>query len=89
VGGNEFARSIDSCTGGEAAELHAGRCWIARYRRKTQAIGQTEYKRRKFFSSIELMTLLADCEWLDEATKTIGQFWKRKIASRKAFNLNK
>jgi hypothetical protein len=26
--------------------------------------------------------LLADREWLDEATKTIGQFWKRKNARR-------
>jgi hypothetical protein len=28
------------------------------------------------------MALLADREWLDEATKTIGQFWKRKNAQR-------
>jgi hypothetical protein len=31
----------------------------------------------KFFSTMELFALLADREWLDEATKTIGQFWKR------------
>jgi hypothetical protein len=36
----------------------------------------------KFFSSTELMTLLADREWLDEATNTIGQFWKRKNTRR-------
>jgi hypothetical protein len=36
----------------------------------------------KFFSVVELMALLADREWLDEATKTIGQFWKRKNARR-------
>jgi hypothetical protein len=36
----------------------------------------------KFFSAIELIALLADREWLDEATKTIGQFWKRKNARR-------
>ncbi len=36
----------------------------------------------KFFSSIELITLLADSDWLDDATKTIGQFWKRKNARR-------
>jgi hypothetical protein len=26
--------------------------------------------------------LLADREWLDEATKTIGQYWRRKNARR-------
>jgi hypothetical protein len=28
------------------------------------------------------MRLLADRDWLDEATKTIGNFWKRKNALR-------
>jgi hypothetical protein len=28
------------------------------------------------------MALLADRQWLDEATKTIGLFWKRKNAKR-------
>jgi hypothetical protein len=28
---------------------------------------------------MELMALLADREWLDEATKTIGQFWEEKM----------
>jgi hypothetical protein len=32
----------------------------------------------KFFSAVELIALLADREWLDDATRTIGQFWKRK-----------
>jgi len=36
----------------------------------------------KFFSAVELIELLADREWLDDATKTIGQFWKRKNARR-------
>jgi hypothetical protein len=36
----------------------------------------------KFFSAVELIALLADREWLDEATKTIGQFWQRKNARR-------
>jgi hypothetical protein len=31
------------------------------------------------------MALLADRDWLDEATKTIGQFWKRKNARRNGF----
>ncbi|MGB8368009.1 MAG: hypothetical protein ACLPYZ_04180 [Limisphaerales bacterium] len=36
----------------------------------------------KFFSAIELITLLADPDWLDDATKTIGQYWRRKNARR-------
>jgi hypothetical protein len=36
----------------------------------------------KFFSSTELIGLLADRDWLDEATKTIGQYWKQKNARR-------
>jgi hypothetical protein len=36
----------------------------------------------KFLSAVELIALLADREWLDEATKTIVQFWKRKNARR-------
>jgi hypothetical protein len=42
----------------------------------------------KFFSAVELFALLADREWLDEATKTIGQFWKRKNARRHALTLD-
>jgi len=36
----------------------------------------------KYFSAIELISLLADPDWLDDATKTIGQFWRRKNARR-------
>jgi hypothetical protein len=36
----------------------------------------------KFFSAVELMGLLANTDWLDEATKTIGRFWRRKNARR-------
>lgn len=41
----------------------------------------------KFFSSIELFTLLADRDWLDDAMKTIGQYWKRKNAKRRGLTL--
>jgi hypothetical protein len=41
----------------------------------------------KFFSAVELMALLTDREWLDDATKTIGNFWKRKNAKRNAVML--
>ena len=37
----------------------------------------------KFISSIELITLLADPDWLGNATKTIGQFWKKRKNARR------
>jgi len=36
----------------------------------------------KFFNCIELITLMADSSWLDDATKTIAQHWRRKNARR-------
>jgi hypothetical protein len=41
---------------------------------KLTPLGKPNANAFKFFSSIELMTMLADREWLDDATKTIGQF---------------
>src|ERR1017187_8105523 len=49
---------------------------------KLRALGRPRTNAVKFFSSIELITLLADPDWLDEATKTIVQFWRRKNAQR-------
>ena len=49
---------------------------------KLRALGRPNPNAVKFFSAVELIALLADREWLDEATKTIGQFWKRKNARR-------
>jgi hypothetical protein len=37
----------------------------------------------KFFGAVDLMALLADREWSNEATKTIGQFWKQKTDDAK------
>ena len=37
----------------------------------------------KYFSTIELIALLADREWLDEVTKTISAYWRRKNERRK------
>jgi hypothetical protein len=34
------------------------------------------------FSTAVYTTLLAGPDWLDDATKTIGQHWKRKNAQR-------
>jgi hypothetical protein len=49
---------------------------------ETAGAGQAKTNAVKFLSSIELITLLAGHDWLDDATKTIGQFWKRKNARR-------
>jgi len=52
-----------------------------------RALGKPKPNAVKFFSSIELVTLLADRDWLDEATKTISQYWRRKNALRKRLSL--
>jgi len=49
---------------------------------KLHALGKPRPNAVKFFSFIELITLLADREWLDDVTRTIGQYWKRKNARR-------
>lgn len=50
---------------------------------KLRALGRPKPNAVKLFSSIELIVLLADRDWLDDATKTIGQYWRRKNARRK------
>jgi hypothetical protein len=49
---------------------------------KLRPLGRPNPNAVKFFSAVELIALVADREWLDEATKTIGQFWRRKNARR-------
>ena len=49
---------------------------------KLRALGKPRPNAVKYFSTVELIALLADPDWLDEATKTIGQFWRRKNARR-------
>jgi hypothetical protein len=49
---------------------------------KLRALGRPNPNAVKFFNAVELITLLADPDWLDEATKTICHFWKRKNARR-------
>ena len=49
---------------------------------KLRALGKPRLNAVKFFSTVELIVLLADPDWLDDATKTIGQFWRRKNARR-------
>jgi len=56
---------------------------------KLRALGKPRPNAVKFFSSIELIALLADPDWLDDATKTIGQYWKRKNARRNGLSTEK
>jgi hypothetical protein len=56
---------------------------------KLRPLGRSNANAVKFFSAVELMALLADREWLDDATKTIGQFWKRKNARRNGLILKR
>src|SRR5664280_3077469 len=53
---------------------------------KLRPLGRPNPNAVKFYSAVELFTLLADREWLDDATKTIGQYWKRKNARRNGLN---
>ncbi len=54
---------------------------------RLRALGKPRPNSVKFFSAIELFTLLADRDWLDEATKTIGQYWRRKNERRSRWRL--
>lgn len=53
---------------------------------KLRALGKPKTNAVKYFSAIELIILLADREWLDDATKTIGLYWKRKNARRQGLH---
>jgi lauroyl/myristoyl acyltransferase len=71
---------------GSAVRSRGQASWLKVWRGgecKLRVLGKPRPNAVKFFSSIELITLLADPNWLDEATKTIGQFWRRKNARRK------
>jgi hypothetical protein len=50
---------------------------------KLRALGKPRPNAVKFFSTIELITLLANREWLDDVTKTISSYWRRKNERRK------
>ena len=56
---------------------------------KLRALGRPRPNAVKLFSAIELIRLLADPDWLDDATKTIGQYWRRKNARRNGLILEK
>jgi hypothetical protein len=56
---------------------------------KLRPLGRPKPNAVKFFSAVELIALLADRDWLDEATKTIGQHWRRKNARRNGVTAEK
>jgi len=49
---------------------------------KLRALGRPRPNAVKYFSAIEMFAQLADRDWLDDATKTIAQFWRRKNERR-------
>jgi hypothetical protein len=56
---------------------------------KLRPLGRPKPNAVKFFNAIELIALLADPDWLNEATKTIGQFWRQKNARRNGLTLER
>ncbi len=51
---------------------------------KLRALGKPRPRAVTYFSAIDLITLLADREWLDDVTTTISAYWRRKNERRKA-----
>jgi hypothetical protein len=51
---------------------------------KLRPLGKPRPSAVKYFSTIELIALLADREWLDDVTKTISAYWRRKNERLKA-----
>jgi hypothetical protein len=56
---------------------------------KLKPLGKPKPNAVKFFSAIELFALLADRDWLDETTRTISLYWRRKHARRNGQSLQK
>jgi hypothetical protein len=69
----EVAKLLNCSTEDVAVLVSAG---------KLRALGKPRPNAVKFFSSVELIMRLADADWLDDATKTIIQHWRRKNAQR-------
>ena len=76
----QVAKLLNCTTDDVALLVSAGRL---------KPLGRPRVNAVKLFSSIELFTLLADRQWLDEATKTIGQYWRWKNERRNGVTLEK
>jgi hypothetical protein len=55
---------------------------------KLRPLGKPRPSAVKYFSTIEVIALLADREWLDDVTKTISAYWRRKNDRRKSARQN-
>jgi hypothetical protein len=51
---------------------------------KLRPLGKPRPSAVKYFGTIELFALLADRSWLDDVTKTISAYWRRKNERRKS-----
>jgi hypothetical protein len=78
--GGQVAKLLNCTTDDVAFLVNAG---------KLRALGKPGANTVKFFSSIKLITLPADRDWLDEATKTISQFWRRRNARRNGLTIER
>jgi hypothetical protein len=63
-----------SGTSGQALNCSAEDVALAVGAGKFQSLGGSNANAGRLISSLERIALLADREWLEEATKTIGQF---------------
>ena len=45
-------------------------------------LGKPGQNAPKWFCSVEIVQLSADRKWLDDVTKTLSQYWRRKRARR-------
>lgn len=50
---------------------------------KMKALGRPKPNAVKYFSAVEVCTLIADRDWLDEMTRTIALYWRRKNENRR------
>ena len=69
-------------TGGVAAELTPEAVGDLASADKLRPLGEPNPDAVKFSSAVELIALPANREWLNEATKTIGQVWKQTCPAR-------
>jgi hypothetical protein len=51
---------------------------------KLRPLGKPKRNAVKYFSAIELFTMISDREWLESVTRTIGHYWRRKNERRRA-----
>ena len=51
---------------------------------KLRPLGKPRPSAVKYFGTVELIILLADRNWLDDVTRTISAYWRRKNERRKS-----